>query len=72
MSPIRRAPPGEELLFLGVVTNVLLRYGAFVGVAGGALLCAVFQGIKVVFPAALVAGIAAGEVFRRSGSIGPR
>lgn len=64
-------PLGEEFLFRGVVTNALLRYGPLVGVAGSALLFALFHGINVVFPAALVAGIATGEVFRRSGSIWP-
>lgn len=64
-------PIGEELLFRGVITTALLRWGAWVGVLGGALVFAVFHGINMVFPAALVTGIAAGEVFRRSGSIWP-
>lgn len=64
-------PIGEEFLFRGVVTNALLRYGAIVGVVGGALIFALFHGVNVVFPAAFVAGVAAGEVFRRSGSIWP-
>jgi membrane protease YdiL (CAAX protease family) len=62
-------PIGEEFLFRGVITSALLRYGAFTGIVGGALLFAISHGINVVFPAALVAGLAAGEVFRRSGSI---
>lgn len=64
-------PIAEEFLFRGVVTTVLLRYGAIIGVVGGALIFALFHGINVVLPAALVCGIAAGEVFRRSGSIWP-
>lgn len=64
-------PVGEEFLFRGVVTTVLLRYGPLVGVIGGALVFAVFHGINMVFPAAVVAGLFAGEVFRRSGSIWP-
>ncbi|KZD07516.1 CPBP family intramembrane glutamic endopeptidase [Oceanibaculum pacificum] len=64
-------PLGEEFLFRGVVTRALLRYGPFVGVGGGALIFALFHGINIVFPAALVAGVIAGEVFRRSGSIWP-
>jgi uncharacterized protein len=64
-------PIGEEFLFRGVLTTVLLRYGALVGVLGGALVFALFHGISTVFPAALVAGLFAGEVFRRSGSIWP-
>ena len=64
-------PIGEEFLFRGVITTALLRYGPFVGVVGGALIFAIAHGFNVVFPAALVAGMAAGEVFRRSGSIWP-
>lgn len=43
----------------------------FIGVAGSALIFAAFHGFNVVFPVALVAGITAGEVFRRSGSAWP-
>ena len=64
-------PVGEEFLFRGVITTALLRYGAFTGVIGGALIFALFHGLNVVFPAALIVGLAAGEVFRRSGSIWP-
>lgn len=64
-------PIGEEFLFRGVVTTAFLRYGAVIGVVGGAVIFAIFHGINMVFPAALVTGLAAGEVFRRSGSIWP-
>ena len=64
-------PIGEEFLFRGVLTNALLRYGPIIGVVGSALIFALLHGINVVFPAALVAGLIAGEVFRRSGSIWP-
>ena len=64
-------PLGEELLFRGVVTNALLRYGPFIGVVGSALIFAVSHGINNVFPAALVTGLIAGEVFRRSKSVWP-
>jgi hypothetical protein len=64
-------PLGEELLFRGVVANALLRYGPFIGVGGSAAVFAAFHGFNVVFPVALVAGIAAGEVFRRSESVWP-
>ena len=64
-------PIGEEFLFRGVLTTALLRYGALIGVVGGAVLFALFHGMNIVFPAALVAGLVAGEVFRRSGSIWP-
>lgn len=65
------APIGEEFLFRGVITNAWLRHGAVVGVGGSALLFALFHGINLVLPVALITGIAAGEVFRRSGSIWP-
>ena len=64
-------PLGEELLFRGVVTTALLRYGPLLGVVGGALVFALFHGINPVFPAALVTGMVTGEIFRRSGSIWP-
>lgn len=64
-------PIAEEFLFRGVLTTALLRYGAVIGVFGGALIVALFHGINIVFPAALVCGVAAGEVFRRSSSIWP-
>lgn len=64
-------PLGEEFLFRGVLTAALLRYGAFVGVGLGALLFALLHGINIVFPAAIVEGLIAGELFRRSGSIWP-
>ena len=64
-------PLGEELLFWGVVTNALLRYGPFVGVVGGSLVFALSHGINIVFPTAVVVGLIAGEVFRRSGSVWP-
>lgn len=64
-------PIGEEFLFRGVVTTALLRYGTSAGIIGGALLFALFHGLNMIFPAALVVGLAAGEVFRRSGSIWP-
>jgi membrane protease YdiL (CAAX protease family) len=64
-------PIGEELLFRGVVTTVLLRYGAIVGVVGGALLFATLHGISIVFPVAVLQGLVAGELYRRSGSLWP-
>jgi uncharacterized protein len=62
-------PLGEELLFRGVVANALLRYGPFIGVVGSTSIFALAHGINIVFPAAVVAGLATAEVFRRSGSV---
>ena len=64
-------PLGEELLFRGIVTNALLRYGPFIGVVGSTAIFALAHGINEVFPAALVVGLIAGEIFRRSGSVWP-
>jgi uncharacterized protein len=65
------SPFGEELLYRGIVTNALLRYGPFVGVVGSTVIFALMHGINYTFPAAVVAGLATAEIFRRSGSIWP-
>lgn len=64
-------PFGEELVFRGILTNALLRYGPVVGVVGSSLIFGLFHGINIILPAAIIAGLFAGEVFRRSGSIWP-
>ncbi|MBD2072352.1 CPBP family intramembrane metalloprotease [Phormidium sp. FACHB-592] len=64
-------PLVEELLFRGVVTNALLRYGPFIGVVGSTLIFALAHGVNIVFAIALVFGLVSAELFRRSGSIWP-
>ncbi len=64
-------PLGEELLFRGVIANLLLRHGAFFGVVSSALIFAFMHGINIVFPAALVMGLVGAELLRRSGSVWP-
>ncbi|MBP5977872.1 CPBP family intramembrane metalloprotease [Brasilonema sp. CT11] len=64
-------PLGEELLFRGVITNVLLRHGPIFGVVSSALIFALTHGINIIFPTAVVAGLATAEIFRRSGSVWP-
>ncbi|ANY09354.1 CPBP family intramembrane glutamic endopeptidase [Pseudonocardia sp. HH130630-07] len=64
-------PLGEELVFRGVVTSALLRYGAVVGVVGSAVVFAAMHGFNIVFFTALIVGLIAGELRRRSGSIWP-
>ena len=64
-------PLVEELLFRGVITNALLRYGPFVGVVGSTLIFALAHGINPVFAVALVFGLVSAELFRRSGSVWP-
>jgi membrane protease YdiL (CAAX protease family) len=64
-------PVGEELLFRGVVMRGLLRYGAVVAVLGSSVVFALFHGINMALPTALVVGIITAEAARRSGSIWP-
>lgn len=65
------APLGEELVFREELTTALLRYGAVVAVAGGAVVSALVHGPVTGFLPALVVGLVAGELRRRSGSIWP-
>lgn len=64
-------PIGEELLFRGVVTSGLLRYGPVIATVGSAVIFALLHGINVVLPAALVVGIITAELRRRSDSVWP-
>jgi uncharacterized protein len=64
-------PLGEELLFRGVIANALLRHGSVFGVVSSTLIFALAHGVNTVFPAALVVGLIAAEIFRRSGSVWP-
>lgn len=64
-------PLGEELLFRGVLMRGLLRYGAVVAVLGSTVVFALFHGVNTALPTALVVGLVAAEVARRSGSIWP-
>lgn len=64
-------PVGEELLFRGVVMRGLLRYGAVVAVVGSSVVFALFHGFNTALPTALVVGLVAAEITRRSGSIWP-
>lgn len=64
-------PIGEELLFRGVVTTALLRYGAIVGVVGSAVIFAGLHLAPATVLAALAVGLIAGELRRRSGSVLP-
>ncbi|MDP9794040.1 membrane protease YdiL (CAAX protease family) [Catenuloplanes nepalensis] len=64
-------PIGEEFLFRGVVTTVLLRYGALIGVVGSSLIFALAHGLNIIFVTALVVGLITAELRRRSGSVWP-
>lgn len=64
-------PVGEELLFRGVLMRGLLRYGAVIAVVGSSVVFALFHGLNTALPTALVVGLVAAEITRRSGSIWP-
>ncbi|MBR8741007.1 CPBP family intramembrane glutamic endopeptidase [Nocardiopsis sp. MG754419] len=64
-------PIGEEFLFRGVLMNALLRYGPVIAVLSSSVVFALFHGFNFIFPAAVIVGIVAAEVARRSGSIWP-
>lgn len=64
-------PVCEELLFRGVVATALLRYGPIAGVVGSAVFFAVLHGYPILILDALIVGLVAGELRRRSGSVWP-
>lgn len=64
-------PLGEEFLFRGVLMRGLLRYGAVIAVVGSSVVFALFHGVNMALPSALVVGLVAAEVVRRSGSVWP-
>lgn len=64
-------PIGEELLFRGVVTSALGRYGAWVAVLVSAFVFALAHGFSIVLPAAFVLGVVNALLLRRSGSVWP-
>ncbi len=65
------SPLGEEFLYRGVAANALRKYGWFAGVVGSTAIFALMHGINIVLPAAMVAGLATAELFRRSGFVWP-
>ncbi len=64
-------PIGEEFFFRGVLATALLRYGWVAGVLGSSVVFALFHGINLALPTALIVGIVAAELMRRSRSIWP-
>lgn len=64
-------PIGEELFFRGVITTVLLRYGALVGVIGSTVVFALLHGEPILMISAVLVGLPAAELRRRTGSIWP-
>ncbi|MEU9885024.1 type II CAAX endopeptidase family protein [Sphaerisporangium sp. NPDC051011] len=64
-------PLGEELLYRGVVANVLQRWGTVVSVLGSAVIFALAHGINAVIVNALIVGVCNALLFRYSRSIWP-
>lgn len=64
-------PIGEELLFRGVLTNALLRFGPWIAVPVSAAIFALAHGINYVAPVAFVIGIITGLLFAATRSIWP-
>ncbi|PRX96627.1 CPBP family intramembrane glutamic endopeptidase [Allonocardiopsis opalescens] len=64
-------PLGEEFLFRGVITTALLRYGPVIGVVASSVVFGLFHGVNIALPSAIVVGLFAAEMLRRSGSIWP-
>lgn len=64
-------PLGEELVFRGVIANVLNRYGVWAGVIGSAAIFATVHGPSVIFVLAFMVGIIAGILFRKTESLWP-
>ncbi|MFJ3824134.1 CPBP family intramembrane glutamic endopeptidase [Streptomyces nodosus] len=64
-------PIGEELLFRGVLTNALGRYGAWVSVLASAAVFALVHGLNPVLPVAFVIGVVNALLLRHTGSVWP-
>lgn len=64
-------PFGEEILFRGVVANALNRHGAWAGVGLSAIIFGLAHGVSVILPVAIMVGVLAGLLFRRTGSVWP-
>ncbi len=64
-------PVGEELLFRGVLTNALSRYGAWVAVLVSSAVFALAHGINHALPAAFVVGVTSALLLRRTRSLWP-
>lgn len=64
-------PFGEEILFRGVVANALNRYGAWAGVGLSSVVFGLVHGVSVILPVAIMVGLLAAVLFRRTGSVWP-
>ena len=64
-------PLGEEIMFRGIIANMLNRYGAWAGVVLSAAIFALVHGINIILPMAFVVGIICAVLFRKTGSIWP-
>lgn len=64
-------PLGEELLFRGILTRFFERWGSWVAIVVSALIFAVWHGINLVFPSALLVGLVNGWLMVRTKSVWP-
>ncbi|MBU2665277.1 CPBP family intramembrane metalloprotease [Actinoplanes bogorensis] len=64
-------PLGEELLFRGVLTRFLERWGPWVAVLVSAFVFALWHGINLVFPSAFLVGLVNGWLLVRTRSVWP-
>lgn len=64
-------PLGEELLFRGVLTRFLQRWGTWITVLVSAFVFALWHGINLVFPAAFVVGLCCAWLVCRTRSVWP-
>lgn len=64
-------PLGEEIMFRGIIANMLNRYGAWAGVVLSAAIFALVHGINIILPIAFVVGAICAILFRKTGSIWP-
>lgn len=64
-------PFGEEVVFRGIVANVLNKYGVWAGVIGSSAIFALVHGPSVIFVLAFFVGILAAILFRKTQSIWP-
>jgi membrane protease YdiL (CAAX protease family) len=64
-------PFGEEILFRGVIANALNRYGAWAGIGLSSVIFGLAHGVSVILPVAIMIGVLAAILFRRTGSVWP-
>lgn len=64
-------PLGEELVFRGILTRFFERWGSWAAIVLSALIFAVFHGINLVLPSALLVGLVNGWLMVSTKSVWP-